>query len=417
MATGGGGGGRVAPGMAAWLYESAWDERLWLPKNLTWKDLEEKPELNLMPPQCHQLLSALPLALAFITLRYVFDRTIALPLGRALGVKEKVKRLAIPNAELERVYQVRKQPNQGELEGLAKRSDWSLRRVERWFRQRRNQDRSNVTKKFCEASWRFTFYIIAFCTGLWVLVDKPWFWNLKSCWTNYPTQSVLVSQYWYYMLELGFYLSLLFSVAFDVKRKDFKEQLIHHFATITLISFSYVVNLIRAGTLIMLVHDVADFFLESAKMFLYADWKRSSHVLFMIFTPIFLISRLVIFPFWIIHCTAILSLESYEPFFGYYFFNGMLLLLQSLHIFWAFLILRMLHHFVFVGPLEKDERSDADESEGPEDEGNHEPDVRIPGSMAFDSTLSNGHFGHVQHRGSTPTANGCQSPKIPDVLH
>lgn len=32
-------------------------------------------------------------------------------------------------------------------------------------------------------------------------------------------QTVLPSQYWYYMIELGFYSSLLFSVASDVKRK------------------------------------------------------------------------------------------------------------------------------------------------------------------------------------------------------
>lgn len=33
------------------------------------------------------------------------------------------------------------------------------------------------------------------------------------------SQPLLPSQYWYYMIELGFYISLLFSVASDVKRK------------------------------------------------------------------------------------------------------------------------------------------------------------------------------------------------------
>lgn len=32
-------------------------------------------------------------------------------------------------------------------------------------------------------------------------------------------QSMLPSQYWYYMIELSFYWSLLFSIASDVKRK------------------------------------------------------------------------------------------------------------------------------------------------------------------------------------------------------
>lgn len=37
-------------------------------------------------------------------------------------------------------------------------------------------------------------------------------------WSLVP-QSMLPSQYWYYMIELSFYWSLLFSIASDVKRK------------------------------------------------------------------------------------------------------------------------------------------------------------------------------------------------------
>ena len=44
--------------------------------------------------------------------------------------------------------------------------------------------------------------------------------------------------------------------------QDFKEQIIHHVATIALISFSWLVNYIRAGTLIMLVHDASDYLME-----------------------------------------------------------------------------------------------------------------------------------------------------------
>lgn len=39
-------------------------------------------------------------------------------------------------------------------------------------------------------------------------------------------------------------------------------------------------------------------------------------------------------------------LELYPAFFGYYFFNSMMGVLQTLHIFWAYLILRMAHKFI-----------------------------------------------------------------------
>lgn len=49
----------------------------------------------------------------------------------------------------------------------------------------------------------------------------------------------------------------------------------------------------------------------------------------------------------IIHCTWVYPLEEYAPFFGYYFFNVMLVVLQMLHIYWALLILRMFYKFIF----------------------------------------------------------------------
>lgn len=50
-------------------------------------------------------------------------------------------------------------------------------------------------------------------------LQKPWFYDMKKVWEGYPIQSTVSSQYWYYMIELSFYWSLLFSIASDVKRK------------------------------------------------------------------------------------------------------------------------------------------------------------------------------------------------------
>lgn len=44
--------------------------------------------------------------------------------------------------------------------------------------------------------------------------------------------------------------------------QDFKEQIIHHLATLVLLSFSWCANYIRVGTLVMLIHDASDVFLE-----------------------------------------------------------------------------------------------------------------------------------------------------------
>uniref|UniRef100_A0A8C9V0T9 Ceramide synthase 4a n=1 Tax=Scleropages formosus TaxID=113540 RepID=A0A8C9V0T9_SCLFO len=312
-----------------------WQQEYWLPPGITWKDTEMKR--GLQNPAPRDLLLSLPLALGFMVLRYSFERKVALPLSRLLGVQNQ-RRVQVSHVpKLEAFYTQRShQPSQSEVVVLAKQCGLTPRQTETWFRRRGNQDRPTKTKKFCEACWRFAFYLIAFMAGLASLIDTPWFWDQRECWRGYP-------------------------------RQDFKEQIIHHVVTVLLIGFSYCGNYVRVGTLVMLIHDSSDFLLESAKMFNYAGWQRTCDALFVIFATVFLVTRLVVFPNRILHTTLVLSMEFFAPFFGYYFFNFLLLVLQALHVFWGYLILRMIYKFVFLGKVERDERSD-EESGDEEDE-------------------------------------------------
>uniref|UniRef100_A0A4W5PPC6 Ceramide synthase 4b n=1 Tax=Hucho hucho TaxID=62062 RepID=A0A4W5PPC6_9TELE len=282
-----------------------------------------------------------PLAVKINICAYVFltPRVVAPPLGRCVGLRNRLRMAVARSTKLESFYtQQNRQPSQSDIISLMAQCDKTQRQIETWFRHRRNQDRPSYTKRFCEA-WRT-------CDG----------------YVN-PLQPIERAHFWYYQLELGFYLSLLLCVSVDVKRKDFKEQVIHHIATIFLLGFSYCSNYVRIGTLVMLLHDSSDFLLESAKMFNYGTgWRKTCDTLFVIFAAVFLVTRLVVFPSKIIHTTLVLSMEVFEPFAGYYFFNILLMVLQALHVFWAVLILRMANKFLFLGKLDKDERSD-EESE------------------------------------------------------
>ncbi|KAK1798552.1 hypothetical protein P4O66_006845 [Electrophorus voltai] len=336
------------------ISEWFWWDRLWLPFNLTWTDLEDKD--GRVYGKVSDLYITLPYSMGFLIIRYIFERFVATPLAAFLGLREKTKQNVEYNAILEHYYASRsKTPGKVDITGLSKKCGWSSRHMERWFRRRRNQERPGVLKKFREASWRFVFYVGAFIGGIVALYDvsisplplKPWFYNLREVWTAYPKQSILESQYWYYILEMSFYWSLLLSITFDVKRKDFKEQIIHHLATLTLLAFSWCANYIRVGTLVMLVHDSSDVFLESAKVLNYAKWEKTCNSLFALFAVVFMVTRLIIFPFWIIHCTWVYPPDHYPVFFGYYFFNAMLGILLMLHIFWAYLIVSMLKKLLF----------------------------------------------------------------------
>ncbi|KAG9341330.1 hypothetical protein JZ751_019434 [Albula glossodonta] len=297
-------GARLSAGtrMFQTINEWFWWDRIWLPVNLTWSDLEDKE--GRVYAKASDLYVTVPYSIVFLIIRFLFERLIATPIAASFGIRDRVRHRAADSIVLERYY----------------------RSFCRNPTQRRNQDRPGVLKKFREASWRFVFYLLAFIGGLVALYDKPWFYDTRKVWAGFPKQTLLPSQYWYYIIEMSFYGSLLFSIASDVKRKDFKEQIIHHLATLTLLAFSWCANYIRIGTMVMLVHDASDVLLESAKLFNYAKWEKTCNAIFVVFAVVFMVTRLL------------------------------------LHLFWAYLILRMVKKFIF-GKLTGDERSDHEEEE------------------------------------------------------
>ncbi|KAB1270651.1 Ceramide synthase 5 [Camelus dromedarius] len=189
--------------------------------------------------------------------------------------------------------------------------------------------------------WRFTFYLCIFCYGIRFLWSSPWLWDTRQCWHSYPYQPLTSGLYYYYIMELAFYWSLMFSQFTDIKRKDFLIMFVHHLATIGLITFSYINNMVRVGTLIMCLHDASDFLLEAAKLANYAKYQRLCDTLFVIFSAVFVVTRLGIYPFWILNTTLFESWEMIGPYPSWWFFNGLLLILQVLHVIWSYLIVRI----------------------------------------------------------------------------
>ncbi|XP_065414198.1 ceramide synthase 3 isoform X7 [Chrysemys picta bellii] len=322
-----------------------WWESLWIPANCTWADLEDHD--GIVFPKPYQLYATIPYAFVMLMVRFVIERYIAIPLAKALGIKNVTRVKPQPNAVLENYFRkCTKHPSQSEIQGLAKKCNWTVRLVEKWFRRRRNLELPTMLRKFQEACWRFSFYLTSSIAGFIFLYDP-----------------LLSSQYWYYMVEISFYWSLLFTLGTDIKRKDFMAHVVHHLAAIVLMACSWCGNYVRIGTLVMIVHDTADFWLESAKMFNYARWEKTCNVLFVIFSIVFFITRIILFPFWILPGTLYLpSYYSSTIVIAYFIFNGQLLILQGLHLYWGYFVLKILNKFLFLKDL-KDDRSDEEEED------------------------------------------------------
>ncbi|CAM5176808.1 unnamed protein product, partial [Eretmochelys imbricata] len=51
----------------------------------------------------------------------------------------------------------------------------------------------------------------------------------------------------------------------------------------------------------------------------------------------------------VLYNTYYCSMELCQPFFGYYFMNALLMILQLLHVFWSCLIIHMVYRFILCG--------------------------------------------------------------------
>ena len=226
--------------------------------------------------------------------------------------------------------------------------------------------------KFVEASWRFIFYSLICIVGVRALLFPrvaPWVVDTANYWTQWPHQHKIEPMVlFYYLVELGAYLHQLAWT--EVTRSDAIEMIIHHVVTILLIVFSYLLNFSRIGTVILLLHDAADVFLESAKCFNYIskakgrEWaKNVCDAVFALFAITFFITRLVFFPRYVIYDVLFVSPITFNnDWFGYWTFAGLLIILECLHIFWFYLVAKMIIK-LFTSGIEKDERSDDDDDD------------------------------------------------------
>ncbi|KAI1705709.1 TLC domain-containing protein [Ditylenchus destructor] len=323
---------RILPG-SGWnfsILNGFWSAEYWLPAGNSWQDL---------PVKYTDLVWPILLALPILAIRIAFEHSI----GKALDWSRTTHSKSLLASMLRSIVTLPRAKN--------------LKR-----------------KKMLEHLWRLVAYIGIVVYGFVVLADRPWLYDLKECWMNYPQHSVDSTLWWYYMLQTAFYYSLLYSCAFDVRRSDFLEICIHHVVTIGLLSFSWATNFIRVGTLVLLVHDISDIVLEMTKYLRYSGKSEAVvNVGFVAFLLSWIATRVFYLPFVLMRSAIFeapafiqpdysLFLSPLQKPFGPRVMIYLLFALLGLHLFWTVLIIKIVCRTLSSGKAE-DVREDDEEEE------------------------------------------------------
>lgn len=328
-----------------------WNDKFWFPEGCSFDDVKSNDEVTYAQPRDLYLLPIY--GLIVFVLRHAYERYVSKPLSKRILPSD----LIVAEDVHENGF---KKESAKQLNGGT-----NARYCDR--RKRKMQKMKSMMAKVAETSWKSLYHSLSFAFGLGVLWQASWFWESKHCYTNFPKHPLWPSLYYYYMIEGAYYIALMLCLATDVKRTDRNMMMIHHVGTIVLIVFSYASNHTRIGSLIMILHQPADMLLQIAKLLLYCKHKTLANLLFVVFVLMFLITRIYIFPVYIIYEVMFKFSFHYSLYPWYFIAFAICLILLILHSFWAVIILKMLFKVFTKGPLERDDRSGTEEESSEEE--------------------------------------------------
>ncbi|KAI5807149.1 TLC domain-containing protein [Geopyxis carbonaria] len=238
--------------------------------------------------------------------------------------------------------------------------------------------RKTKVSRFMEQAYTALYFGVFSPFGLYVMYNTDmWYFNSKAFYENYPHRSHTADFKAYYLLQAAYWLqqAIVLMLQLEKPRKDFKELVLHHVVTLSLIGLSYRFHFTWMGVAVFVTHDVSDFFLATSKTLNYLDhWLIGPYFGFFIFVWIYMRHYinigLIYSLFTEFKTIGPWRLDWVE---GYYkcglaqVIAGTLLgSLQAVNLFWLWFILRIAKRFILsaeaVDERSEDEAEDEDSS-------------------------------------------------------
>jgi len=218
-------------------------------------------------------------------------------------------------------------------------------------------------EKGARSVFKFFYFVTACIVGWCVLKDVEFMrksllcnGDLSKTFEDFPYFKK--SEYFniYYLVQFGYHFESFVSQLLSKPKNDYIEMVLHHIVTVLLIFLSYMSNYSNVGAPIMFLHDWSDIFTASSRMLLDAPGGKIPTVIsFFILIASWIYSRLYVFPFEVIRLAGIkylprnnlyILLNIYSHPYAPYFLVSMLLVLLLLHIYWFYLLMKIVYKLI-----------------------------------------------------------------------
>ena len=339
-----------------------WQTDFWLPSGLQWEDLVDTEDLRY--PKFYDVC-VYPLFLGLLLLlvkNFIVVPLMLKPLASLAGISNKRPRPPVPCSVVENVFlRYEHKPSKEVLMKASSATGMSTRQVERWLRRRRIASQTTTYDKFIDCGFNLICHTTLTIFGMVVMLSKPWTWDISETWKDYPHHHVDSGMWWYYICGLSYFWASTFLQVHSPGRSKFDkvQMMMHHLFTVLLMMFSWTCNFIRSGSLVLLVHEVGDVPLLTAKMLTYAGIKGPTDIIFVVFLVTWGVTRCYLYPFWIMKEVLIQTGEGFQtPAFKLQY--GLVCGLLVINLVWTVLIGRVVMRKVTGGALQ-DVRSEAED--------------------------------------------------------
>lgn len=207
-------------------------------------------------------------------------------------------------------------------------------------------------RKFADQSWQLAIHTFMTCYGLFVLQPMDWLVDTKLCFQGPGGAYGTKGDIWLerlYIMQTAVWAYTAFSHRWiESRHKDYFVMFAHHVVTIFLISMSWFINL-KFGALVLLLHDASDIGVDLLKMSNHAG--RGSESGGLPITEAIFISALLVWIYlrlWV-YPTKLLTSAFFESVVvcedvgvNCSVMRLALVLLQIMHVWWTYLLLRIL---------------------------------------------------------------------------